>query len=147
MDHRQLAEHEIERLDATPPTMAALIEFHASSKLLLMACAEAEMRRLGRVVANADRLPAEAVKHVYREGFVRALAAPPTPGGMVNALLHGFGVVSDALSASERKAFIELIDRCAVSPAAWPEAQRLLHAWAAQHGAAWLEAQSLLRPF
>jgi uncharacterized protein YbgA (DUF1722 family) len=146
MDHRQLAAREIERLDATPTTMAALVDFHAASKLLLMACAEAEMRHLGRVIANADRLPAATVKQAYREGFVHALAAPPTPGGMVNALLHGFGVVSDALSADERKTFLELIDRCAEGPAAWTEAQRLLHEWAARHGAAWLEAQSLLRP-
>jgi uncharacterized protein YbgA (DUF1722 family) len=125
-------------------SIARLSEFHAANKLLLLAHSELEMRRLGRLVANATRLGADDAALLYSRGYEQALASPAHRGGVVNALLHGFGVVSDALSREDRERFLLLVEAFAAGAITLDEPRTLLRTWAKQQGASWLEAQTLL---
>lgn len=135
------------RLRGLPESMAALVAFHAESKLLLLACDEVESRRLGRLAANPERLPAAEVKRRYRAGFARALARAPRPGPLVNALQHAFGHFSGVLVPAEKRVFLDLLHGYGARRAPLEAAVALLRGWNARHPRAWVEGQSLFRPY
>jgi uncharacterized protein YbgA (DUF1722 family) len=127
-------------------SMAELTAFHAANKLLLLAHSEMEMRRLGRLLANASGLDIEDVAVLYGHGFAAALAEPASRGGVVNALLHGFGVVSDGLEPAERQAFLAQVEAYAEGRSGSTAARAQLRTWAEGQDADWLAAQTLLDP-
>jgi uncharacterized protein YbgA (DUF1722 family)/uncharacterized protein YbbK (DUF523 family) len=138
---------QVARLRALPATPSALVSFHASSKLLLLAHSEPGMRELGRLVANPEGLPPEAVKRRYAEGFARTLARPPRPGALVNALQHAVGHFSEVLVPGEKRLFLDTLASIRAGRAS-PEAPRaLLLGWIARHGREWVAAQTLLAPY
>jgi uncharacterized protein YbbK (DUF523 family)/uncharacterized protein YbgA (DUF1722 family) len=143
LTNRRIREHFLTRLFAAAElrsvrAMRDLVAFHARHKLLLLACRETSMRSLGRVVANPSRKPFADVKAAYEAGFGKALAEPPGPGPLANALEHAFGHLSDALAPEERRRFRG--GRAA-------DAVGLLRTWLARHPRPYLEGQSLLDPF
>ena len=95
----------------TSGRMRDLVSFHAAHKFLLMAYNQTAMRRLGQTVANPDRRPAREVFSAYREGLRAALAKAPRRTSAINVLMHGFGYISDRLSASEKTFFLETLER------------------------------------
>jgi uncharacterized protein YbbK (DUF523 family) len=67
--------------------MGELVRFHARHKFVLMANNQTELRALGRIVANPERLPFEEVVETYREHFGQALRQVPRYTSVVNVLL------------------------------------------------------------
>lgn len=129
---------------SVPVTMAGLVRFHADNKLLLLARSERWLRVLGRVVANAERLPPEEVSRRYADGFARAVAAPRRSGGDVDALLHGFGHVSERLSPEERRRFLTSAEAYRTGRTGLDAPLELLRGWATEGGPAWLSRQTFL---
>jgi uncharacterized protein YbgA (DUF1722 family)/uncharacterized protein YbbK (DUF523 family) len=135
------------RLRALPATPAALVEFHASSKLLLLAHSEVAARELGRIVANHERLEPEEVRRIYREGFARAMARPPRTGALINALMHAAGHFSPDLVAAEKRLFLETLREVRSGRGSLTAPLALLRGWMARHGAPWVEGQTLFHPY
>ncbi|MCX7751104.1 MAG: DUF523 and DUF1722 domain-containing protein [Candidatus Bipolaricaulota bacterium] len=127
--------------------MRDLVEFHAHHKLLLLALGEARMRELGRIVANADRLPSAEVFRRYRAAFQAALRRPLRRPSAANALLHAFGYVSDGLSPGERAYFLETLAayRAGRVPLSTPVG--VLRAWIVRFDVPYLADQRLFFPF
>ncbi|MEO0080024.1 MAG: DUF523 and DUF1722 domain-containing protein [candidate division WOR-3 bacterium] len=94
----------------TNPSMAALIEFHARYKLLLLAYNQTALRQLGRIVANHDRRPLPELLDAYEPLLAQALSRPPKYNSAVNVLQHAFGYFSNGLSANEKRFFLETIE-------------------------------------
>lgn len=84
--------------------MKQLVNFHSIQKLLLLGCNQAQMRILGRIVANADNEAFDGIVTRYEEHLKQALATPPRFTAMINVLEHAFGGFSKVLS-KEEKAF------------------------------------------
>jgi uncharacterized protein YbbK (DUF523 family)/uncharacterized protein YbgA (DUF1722 family) len=135
------------RLHALPDSMAALVRFHQDSKLLLMSHSEVGMRELGRVVANGNRITLAEAAARYREGFARALSRPPRRGALVNALLHAFGHVSEALGPAERRVFLAALQRFRREQESVDGPLELLRAWNARSELGWLAGQTLFEPY
>lgn len=128
-------------------TMAELVAFQASAKLLLMAHHEAGMRALGRIVANADQHPFPAVVTAYRARFAQALAHPARPGPMINALQHAQGFAADALSASEKAHFASLLEEYQRKRIPLSAPLAVLQGWIARLGLDYLARQRLFDPY
>jgi uncharacterized protein YbgA (DUF1722 family) len=64
----------------------ALIDFHARSKLLLMAHGESQWRQLGRLLADSPGRPDDEVAREYATRFAATLARPSRPGPEVMAV-------------------------------------------------------------
>lgn len=124
--------------------VARLTQFHAANKLLLLAHSESTMRELGRLLANNDGLTAAELEQRYHAGFEHAMKQTPRRGHLVNALLHGFGLVSDQVSAEERAEFVALVERFGAGERVGGEAVARLRRWAEEYGAPWLAGQTLL---
>jgi uncharacterized protein YbgA (DUF1722 family)/uncharacterized protein YbbK (DUF523 family) len=124
-----------------------LLEFHARSKLLLMAQSEARLRRMGRLLGDSAGRPPAEVAGEYEEHFAAALARPSRPGANVNVLMHALGHVSDRLASRERAHFLELLEsyRGGVVPLSAPQA--VVASWAARFDVEYLAGQTFLEPY
>jgi len=84
------------------PSPAGLVAFHARHKMLLLSHSDPHLRRLGRIVATADKRNLAAVYDSYGEVFMTALQVQSTVKKNVNVLQHIIGFFTDDLSDAER---------------------------------------------
>jgi uncharacterized protein YbgA (DUF1722 family)/uncharacterized protein YbbK (DUF523 family) len=91
-------------------SLQALVRFHTRHKLLLLAHSERHYRELGRLVAASKEMPSAEVYREYGRLFMAALAIHATPKQHANVLEHMLGYFSGALSPSERREIVELIN-------------------------------------
>ena len=86
--------------------MARLAAFHAENELLLMAYHQTEMRALGRIVANREKRPFDAVMADYEERLSHALARPPRSTSNINVLMQALGYSSEGPSGAEKRHYL-----------------------------------------
>lgn len=127
-------------------SVGRLVAFHAAQKYQLLAHAPARYRALGRQVAAAATLPADAVREAYAAGFTAALATPASPGRTVDALTHALGHLKRALSPRERAAAAGAIDAFGRGEAPLAEPISVLRHLVRVHGEPYLAGQTLLFP-
>ncbi|MFC2100178.1 YbgA family protein [Candidatus Bipolaricaulota bacterium] len=127
--------------------MGALVDFHSRHKYLLMAYSQGGLKRLGRIVANAEHRPAGEVIDAYRAGLLRALARPPRRTGSVNVLLHVLGYVSDGLSAAEKAFFLDELERYRSQRVCLSAPTSLLRSWIVRFDVPYLMDQFYFEPF
>ena len=132
---------------ATAAGPAALVDFHARNKLLLMAHNQTRMRALGRLVAQAGTAPRDALVGEYRADLGAALARPARPGNNVNVLMHALGHVSERLSARERKHFLATLDSYRAGRVPLGAARQCVGAWAARFEVPYLAGQTFFAPY
>jgi uncharacterized protein YbgA (DUF1722 family)/uncharacterized protein YbbK (DUF523 family) len=135
------------RLRALPATPAALMDFHASSKLLLLAHSEVGVREMGRIVANHERLAPGEVKRRYSLAFAHAMARPPRPGPIVNALMHAAGHFSEQLVPAEKRFFLETLEDVRTGRGSLTAPLALIRGWIARYEVGWLQGQTLFLPY
>jgi uncharacterized protein YbgA (DUF1722 family)/uncharacterized protein YbbK (DUF523 family) len=128
-------------------SIAPLVEFHATHKLMFMAYNQTTMREMGRLVGNAGRGMAEEVFAGYREGLGRLLAHPARTGSWVNVAEHAFGYFSDALSSRERKFFATLVSDYREERQPLQAVLSVLGGWVARFDTQYLAGQTFFEPY
>jgi len=128
-------------------TMGALVQYHASHKLLLMAYNQVALRVMGRLVANEKRAQPEEIFPMYRAELLRALARAPRRTSAINVLQHAFGYVSEQLSKREREHFLETLDRYRASRIPLTAATTLLRSWILRFDVEYLAGQTYFEPY
>ena len=128
-------------------TMGALVQYHASHKLLLMAYNQEALRVMGRLVANEKRAQPEEIFPMYRAELLRALARAPRRTSAINVLQHAFGYVSEQLSKREREHFLETLDRYRASRIPLTAATTLLRSWILRFDVEYLAGQTYFEPY
>ena len=104
---RVFAAAELGALAARPPTIAAVQDFHARWKMVLMAHSERTARELGRALASLR--DAESEFPAYRDAFLVGLAEPASVGTHHNVLLHLAGHLRKRLDPEARSRLNALI--------------------------------------
>jgi uncharacterized protein YbgA (DUF1722 family)/uncharacterized protein YbbK (DUF523 family) len=107
---RIFAYRRLKNLFAERLSRRRLVEFHTAHKLQLMAHSPKAYRELGRLVAEANALPAAELRERYERGFMEALAHRATPGRNRNVLEHMLGHFRDRLDAETRAEIARVID-------------------------------------
>jgi uncharacterized protein YbgA (DUF1722 family)/uncharacterized protein YbbK (DUF523 family) len=87
---------------------AKLIDFHTRNKFLLMVYSQEGMRRLGRIAADFKEM--EDPISEYRSELLKTLSRYPRSTSFINAIMHGFGRISDKLSKKDRQFFLNSIE-------------------------------------
>jgi uncharacterized protein YbgA (DUF1722 family)/uncharacterized protein YbbK (DUF523 family) len=128
-------------------TIRDLVRFHAVNKGLLMAYHQAEMRVMGRLVANHDQKSDAEIYAVYGEHLARALARPPRFTSIINVLMHALGYVSDRLSAGEKAFFLDALEKYRAGRVPLSVATTLVKAWAVRFDVPTLLDQTYLEPY
>ncbi|MEZ4483050.1 MAG: DUF523 and DUF1722 domain-containing protein [Syntrophotaleaceae bacterium] len=90
---------------------AALIDFHARHKLLLMSHSVELARTMGKLVAQAGSLPAAELFDGYQNLLMKAVRLPATPAKHVNVLQHILGYFKRQLTADEKQEMLELFEQ------------------------------------
>jgi len=106
---RVFAFHRWQNLLAEKKSPAALMEFHARHKYLLLAHSQPHYRQLGRLAAEVKRTTVRAAYDAYGQAFMEALRLPTNAKKHVNVLEHMLGYFSDKLSTAERRELLERI--------------------------------------
>lgn len=127
--------------------MADLVRFHAVNKGLLMAYHQAEMRVMGRIVANHDRRPDAAVFADYGRHLAKAMVRPPRFTSIINVLMHALGYVSERLSSGEKAFFLDALEKYRAGKAPLSAATTLVRAWAVRFDEPALSEQTYLDPY
>lgn len=90
------------------PKKAAVLAFHTSLKLLLLAHNQQVYRSIGRALAEQQEMTTEFLRN-YLETLMAALAKPATRANHTNVLQHIQGYFSDHLSQDERAELSEAV--------------------------------------
>ena len=92
-------------------TAAALIQFHAQHKFVLMAHSQVGARRLGALIGGIRKSTLREGARAYFDLFFQVMRHPPTVRNHTNVLQHMAGYVSEHLGPTDRTELTELIDR------------------------------------
>lgn len=129
------------------PAMGALVDFHASHKLLLLAYNQSRFRICGKITANHDHLPPAEVYKLYSRELREILKKPFRRQAMVNTLYHAYGWISEHLSSDEKHYIINTIEEYRDERIPLQAVTRLIEAQAIRFDQQYLLSQILLRPF
>ncbi|MGQ9586280.1 MAG: YbgA family protein [Anaerolineae bacterium] len=127
--------------------MQDLVRFHTEHKFLLMAYHQAQLRQLGRIVANQAGLAVSEAMVQYEGGLRIALANPPRPGAVVNVLLHALGHFRQRLSAHEKAYFLDALAQYRAQRVPMSVPVGILGAWIARWDEPYLASQRFLAPY
>jgi uncharacterized protein YbbK (DUF523 family)/uncharacterized protein YbgA (DUF1722 family) len=125
----------------------ALVEFHTISKLLFMAYNQSAMRRLGKITANHENLPAEEVWQRYEDELANLFDTIPKFTNMINAFQHAFGGMSKQLQPQERRFFLNSIEEYRDERIPASTIIHILKGWALRFDNQYLLSQLLLEPY
>ena len=135
------------RATAANPTAAALTQFHARHKLLLMAYSEAVMRQLGRIGANPEHKPVGELFRDYGALLSRAFAAPPKYTAAINVLMHVLGYFKEGLKAEEKAFFLDSLQRYRAGKVPLSVPVGILRSWVVRFNEPYLAQQVLFQPY
>jgi len=124
-----------------------LAAFHVRNKGLLMGYNRTQLRRLGRIVANHDRKPADEVFAAYAGHLAGALARPPRCTNMIDVLMLALGHVSDELKAEEKALFLDRLRKYREGQVPLSVVTALVRSWAVRLGRPYLMEQTYLQPY
>jgi uncharacterized protein YbgA (DUF1722 family) len=135
------------RIISPSAAMKNLVRFQAENKLLLMAYNQTEMRALGRIVANHDRLAAHEVFEHYEKRLRRALRKPPRYTSNINVLMHALGYFSKELSSNEKAFFLDSLENYRAGKIPLSSLLYIVRSWIIRFGTEYLMSQTYFLPY
>jgi uncharacterized protein YbgA (DUF1722 family)/uncharacterized protein YbbK (DUF523 family) len=134
--------------DAVRPrrTRRALVGYHTSHKLQVMAHSPALLREMGRLVARAKETAAEELFGGYESLLLRAMKLIATPGKNANVLQHAIGYFKSELSGDERAEAQEVIERFRLGLIPLIVPVTLLRHYIRRYGQTYLSEQTYFDP-
>jgi len=128
-------------------SMRELVRFHSEKKFMLMAASQRALSELGRIVANHEKLSPRDAIEAYGEKLSPAFAKIPRTGRIINVLMHGLGYVSKEIKASERKYFLDSLERYRNGRIPMSVPVNILHELAIRFETDYLLDQSFFEPY
>lgn len=128
-------------------SMGALVAFQAAHKLLLMAYNQSAMRKLGRLVANPDKLPVSQVLAQYEPTLKKALARGAAFTSHINVLMHAMGYFKNELNQREKAHFLDTLERYRAGKAPLSALLAVIGVWIARWKQDYLESQVYFNPY
>ncbi|MBF0351844.1 MAG: DUF1722 domain-containing protein [SAR324 cluster bacterium] len=127
--------------------MAELVQFQSENKLLLMAYNQAQMRVLGRLVANPDKMQISTILSLYESELKKALSRPARISNNINALMHALGYFSKQLQAREKAFFLDALESYRNEKSSFSVMAHLLRSWIVRFETDYLAQQTFFLPF
>ena len=127
-------------------TVGALVGWHTTQKLALMAHSPVRYRELGRLVAEAREIPRAELCRRYEDEFMSAMRLHATRARHTNALMHAVGHLKRGLDRASRDDLLAVLEdyRLGLVPRIAP--LTLLRHHARRLDVAYLLEQSYLNP-
>ncbi len=124
----------------------ALVAFHTTHKMALLAHSTTAYQELGRLVARGAGSPRAALRADYESRFMRTLSIPSTARRHTNVLMHMAGHLKTHLDSASKRELSGCIDeyRRGLVPLVVPIT--LVRHYVRLHGVAYLAGQTYLEP-
>ncbi|UCC71488.1 MAG: DUF523 and DUF1722 domain-containing protein [Gemmatimonadota bacterium] len=127
--------------------MRQLVRFHAEQKLTLMAYSQKELRTLGRIVANHEKLRFAEVASAYEQHFQRAFARPPRAPAVINVFEHAAGYFSKQLTKREKAFYRSALQKYRDKRVPLSAVSSILRAWIIRFEEEYLLPQTFFEPY
>lgn len=128
------------------PSYAALVDFHAIHKYMVMAHYPQGYELLGQIVAKGSKTPLDKLLDEYHLNFMTALKRRANRKSHTNAMMHILGYVKKSVGSKERSQLLTLIEeyRQEMIPLIVPMA--MLRQFIENHGNEYIQRQTYLTP-
>lgn len=127
--------------------MKDLIRFHTENKYLFMAYNQAELRKLGAIVANKENKPFKELISEYEMHLYSVLSRPPKYTSSINVLMHALGHFSDQLSSREKALFFDWIQKYREGKTSLCPAINTIRLWIVRFDDQYLMHQTFFEPY
>jgi uncharacterized protein YbgA (DUF1722 family) len=127
--------------------MRELVRFQAENKLMLMAYSQKEMRVLGRLVANHEKLPFDQVAAAYGQHFQMALARPPRSTSAINVFEQAAGYFSRGLTKREKAYYRSAVKKYRERQLPVSAVSSISRAWIVRFEEEYLLPQTFFEPY
>ncbi|MDD3872906.1 MAG: DUF523 and DUF1722 domain-containing protein [Methanosarcina sp.] len=128
-------------------SMKDLVAFHTENKYLLMAYRQAELGKLGTIVANKERKTFQELVFEYERHLYSTLFRPPRYTSSINMLMHAFGHFSEKLSSQEKALFFDWIQKYREGKISLCPAINAIRSWAVRFEDQYLLNQTIFEPY
>ncbi|AKB38545.1 hypothetical protein MSSAC_3955 [Methanosarcina siciliae C2J] len=128
-------------------SMKDLIDFHTENKLLLMAYSQAELRKLGEIVANREGKTFKELASEYEIHLYNALSGAPKYTSTINVLMHVLGYFSDKLSSREKTLFLDWVQKYREGKTTLCPAINTIRSWIVRFENDYLMHQTFFEPY
>lgn len=143
---RVYAYHAWQNMVLAQPGHAALVEFHARHKYMIMAHYPQGYKQLGQIVAKGSKDALPTLLDEYFTAFMTALKRRANRKSHTNAMMHILGYVKKSVAGKERNQLLTLIEeyRQGMVPLIAPMA--MLRHFIENHGNPYIQKQTYLTP-
>lgn len=124
-----------------------LVRFHTENKLLLKSYNQKEMRAMGRLVANQEKLHMRELVNGYEERLHRALARAPRCPSYINVLMNSMGYFSEELTGGEKAFFLDLLEKYREGRAPLIAPIDIMRSWIIRFEEDYLQRQTFFQPY
>jgi uncharacterized protein YbgA (DUF1722 family)/uncharacterized protein YbbK (DUF523 family) len=131
----------------TEGSMKDLVRFHTENKYLLMAYSQAELGKLGNIVANKEKKPFKDLISEYEMHLYDAFSKPPRYTSNINVLTHALGHFSERLSSNEKALFLDWIQKYREEKISLCPAINLIRSWIVRFEDHYLIHQTFFEPY
>ena len=131
----------------TKNSMKALMDFQSDNKFIFMSYNQREMRALGKIAGNQQKLPTELVITLYEERLHKALSKNPRRSSHINTLMHGLGYFSTKLKSKEKAYFLDLLEDYRNHKIPLSAINSVLQSWIIKYDENYLARQTFFEPY
>ncbi len=125
----------------------ALVDFQTDNKFIFMTYNQKEMRALGKIIGNQNKLPIEDVISEYEAHLHNAMSKNPRRSTHINTLMHAVGYFSKKLTSKEKAYFLDLLDRYRDHKIPLSAVLSVLQSWIVKYDESYLARQSYFEPY
>lgn len=138
---------EFKKVKASPSIAQDLLTFHTTNKYLIMAYNQAALKRMGKIVANHEKLKMSSVIALYEKELESLYMSSLKPGKNVNMLLHLFGYFKKDLSSAEKSFFLEQLSLYEKELVSFNSLLLIIKAWVIRFDESYLKHQTIFNHY
>lgn len=124
-----------------------LVRFHTVHKYLFMSYDQNRMTKLGRILANHEKLAFDAVVDLYESTLRELLHLEPSQKRRVNTLTHIYGYFKKELSNAEKEYYFDALDDYIDHRIPYSSVLYILKGFAVRFQQSYLLDQIIFEPF
>jgi uncharacterized protein YbgA (DUF1722 family)/uncharacterized protein YbbK (DUF523 family) len=124
-----------------------LVSFHSQNKLLFMACNQAALKQLGKIVANEAKLAPADVYNAYYPPMLRLLNSGPQRTQTINVLMHALGYFKKQLNTKEKAHFLDMLESYRERKVPLSAITSVLRSWTMRLESPYLDMQTFFMPY
>ena len=142
-----LLHFEFKKVKASTSPAQDLLTFHTINKYLIMAYNQAALKRMGKIVANHEKLKMTSVIELYEKELEALYMSTLKPGKNVNMLLHLFGYFKKDLSSAEKSFFLEQLSLYEKELVSFNSLLLIIKAWVVRFEEPYLKQQTIFNHY